>query len=146
MSLVSRLQLLGLIVVGNLVVADSAWANPACGDTLDVDTTLTADLDCTALTAGPALTLGTDNITLGGAGFAVIAPLVVAVKGVDLSGVTITNLKITTSTNDSDGVDVYGTNLEVTKVNVTGRQNGLRLAGAGLSVGDCSSEFNLRGL
>ena len=48
-------------------------AQPSCGDTLTVNTTLTADLDC-SLSTGTALTLGANGITLNLNGHTITGP------------------------------------------------------------------------
>ena len=44
--------------------ATKVQANPACGDTLTANTTLDADLDCSAIIGTAALTIGADNIVV----------------------------------------------------------------------------------
>ena len=61
----------GLVAIAVLLTLTSfsnAYANPTCGDTITVDTTLIADLDCTTLSTS-GLIIGADNITIDLGGF-----------------------------------------------------------------------------
>src|SRR4051794_15035105 len=60
-----RAALGGMVALGLLVAVPTAVfaAQPSCGDTLTVSTTLTSDLDCSGYD-GTALTLGAKGITL----------------------------------------------------------------------------------
>ena len=59
-----------MTVLATLLMSIASAAT--CGDTLTVDTTLTADVVCPPGFAGDALTIGADNITLDGNGFAIV--------------------------------------------------------------------------
>jgi hypothetical protein len=63
--MIRRLSLVATLVFGLLgLVPGIASAAPACGDTIMHNTTLHADLDCTALTSGTGLTFGKPGLVL----------------------------------------------------------------------------------
>jgi parallel beta-helix repeat protein len=69
---VSFLAVLFGIVAGSGAAPVYA-ANPACGATITVDTTLDGPMDCTG-TTGAIFVLGTNGVTFDGGGFTILAP------------------------------------------------------------------------
>jgi len=91
---------------------------PKCGDVIEKNTTLTADLDCTAFDGYFALAIRTDGIRLNGNGFRIIAPQARAGIFVTASNIRISNIKITGLQNgtgifaaDADNLSVVGNDL-----------------------------------
>lgn len=97
-----------------------AASQPVCGNELHSSVTLTANLDCSTYTGGPALTIGADGVTLNLGGFSIIGPggasgtygVAVSSHGLALNKDTVTNGTIQ---NFQYGVYVYAArNLKLT--------------------------------
>ncbi len=74
---VAALSAGGAVALGaGVLTAGPAMASPqpSCGDVLTASVTLTANLDCSSYTAGPALTINSNNITLNLGGYTITGP------------------------------------------------------------------------
>jgi len=92
------------------LLVPSALAQVACGDILTTDVTLTADVICPVAFVGDAITLDADNITLDGAGFAIVsdsADAIVRASGVD--EVLIQNLVVSGTAGTGIGIELRNT-------------------------------------
>src|SRR4051794_21928075 len=99
-----------------------ATPQPVCGNELHASVTLTADLDCSSYTGGPALTIEANGVTLNLGGFSIIGPggangtsgVIIGDTGLALSNDTVTNGTIQ---NFHYGVYAFaGSNLKLTEL------------------------------
>jgi len=112
-----RAALGGMVAFGLLAAVPAAVfaAQPSCGDTLTSNTTLTADLDCSAY-AGTALTMGHNNVVLNLNGHTIWGFTGDdTYTGVDLDGYNRTVVKNGTIANFQDGVYAYSSNESLVK-------------------------------
>ncbi|MFH1725350.1 MAG: NosD domain-containing protein, partial [Elusimicrobiota bacterium] len=118
----------------------------SCGDTITADTTLTADLDCTA--TGNGLIIGAAGITLDGNGHRILTPGT-AVSGSGRDDVTIRNLDVSgpVGTNSAYGIHLNaGNRLLIDGVTASDRQTGLFLSGDGNTVQNSLVENAVTGI
>ncbi len=131
-GLVSAFLSCGALLVATPVEA----ANPACGASLTVNTTLTSDLDCTGYAGSPALTIAASGITLDGGGHKILMTDAgrnnTAVYAKNQKNITITNLTVdanggATGTGIQIAEDAAGLsqNCSITNVGASNRVNGI---------------------
>jgi hypothetical protein len=114
---IGRSALGGIVAAGMLSALPAAAlaAQPSCGDTLTSNTTLTADLDCSAYN-GNALTMGKNKVVLDLNGHTIWGPLGAdTASGVNTNGYNKTVVKNGTIANVYVGVYVYGSNQTLVK-------------------------------
>jgi nitrous oxidase accessory protein NosD len=111
---------LGLLV---MVPATAFAAQPSCGDTLTANTTLTADLDCSAFPNGTALYMGKYGIVLDLNGFTIWGdgtPADDTDTGVDTNGFHHTVIKNGSISNFSTGIYVdYSNDTRIKHVSIS---------------------------
>lgn len=99
---------LGLTPSGNSYLGPLPPSDPLCGTTLTSDLSLSADLDCRG-TSGTVFTIGDDDVTLDGNGFAILAPhasRVVSSAGHDR--LTVREIDLSGAYAAGTGVDIGG--------------------------------------
>ena len=127
-KLTSILSVLILTVLGSVLSAPPVFANPACGATLNANTTLTANIGpC----SGNGLIIGQNGITLNCAGHTISGQGNVNF-GVFLNGVTNVTVKNCKATAFNDGFELVGSSSNTLTGNTaTNNQNaGFDLSGS----------------
>ena len=141
------------LVSSLLALTPVAAAQPACGDTIASDVTLTADVVCPAGFGGAALEITGNGVTLDGGGFKVTGDSAgIGIKVFSANNVTIQNIEVAKfrygiqarspafnlTVRDSTissrfGIDAFGSGLTLADNTVTG--TGLEGLNAGIGTG-----------
>ena len=119
-----------------LCAGGRALADPACGDTVTSNVSLSADIVCPTGFTNWALRIGAPNITIEGNGKRIVAPTGYGVLGQNMNGVTVRNLDVSGNTN-VDGVSITGDDVTLSGITATGRNYGVTVSGRNPTVRDC---------